>query len=72
MPGCLAVEWRWSGSGSYNLARPMDYDATAVPLGYDRGRTHGPEMLDLWMRTVERYLDCLPLTEPIDVFVFRR
>jgi ubiquinone/menaquinone biosynthesis C-methylase UbiE len=34
----------------------MDYDATAIPAAYDRGRTHGPEFLDLWMQTVERYL----------------
>ena len=34
----------------------MDYDATAIPAAYDRGRTHGPEFLDLWMQTVERHL----------------
>ena len=31
----------------------MDYDATEIPLAYDRGRTHGREVMDLWMRTVE-------------------
>ena len=34
----------------------MDYDATAIPAAYDRGRTHGPEFLDLWMQAVERHL----------------
>lgn len=33
----------------------MDYDATEIPLAYDRGRNHGPEVVDLWMQTVERY-----------------
>lgn len=45
----------------------MDYDATAIPLAYDRGRNHGPEVLDLWMRTIDRYLDCLPLSTILDL-----
>jgi ubiquinone/menaquinone biosynthesis C-methylase UbiE len=49
------------------LARLMDYDATEIPLAYDRGRTHGPEVLDLWMRTIERYLDDLPLGKILDL-----
>lgn len=31
----------------------MDYDATDIPIGYDRGRDHGPELLKLWMDVVE-------------------
>ena len=27
----------------------MDYDSTDIPVVYDRGRDHGPEMLQLWM-----------------------
>lgn len=30
----------------------MDYDSTDIPVGYDRGRDHGPEMLQLWMNFV--------------------
>jgi ubiquinone/menaquinone biosynthesis C-methylase UbiE len=29
-----------------------DYDLTDIPAAYDRARDHGPEVLDLWMRTV--------------------
>jgi ubiquinone/menaquinone biosynthesis C-methylase UbiE len=35
----------------------MDYDLTAIPEAYDRGRDHGPEVLDLWMRAIESRLD---------------
>jgi ubiquinone/menaquinone biosynthesis C-methylase UbiE len=31
----------------------MDYDSTDIPEGYDRGRDHGPELLQLWMNVVE-------------------
>jgi len=30
----------------------MDYDSTEIPSGYDRGRDHGPEVLQLWMNVV--------------------
>ena len=30
----------------------MDYDSTDIPSSYDRGRDHGPEMLQLWMNFV--------------------
>lgn len=30
----------------------MDYDATDIPVAYDRGRDHGPEVLNLWMNVV--------------------
>ena len=30
----------------------MDYDSTDIPAGYDRGRDHGPEVLQLWMNFV--------------------
>ena len=45
----------------------MDYDATAIPLVYDRGRNHGPEVLDLWMQTVNRYSGSLPLSTILDL-----
>jgi hypothetical protein len=30
----------------------MDYDLTDIPAAYDRGRSHGPEALSLWMNAV--------------------
>ena len=30
----------------------MDYDSTDIPGVYDRGRDHGPEVLQLWMEAV--------------------
>jgi ubiquinone/menaquinone biosynthesis C-methylase UbiE len=34
----------------------MNYDRTDIPAAYDRGREHGPEVRELWMRTVARHL----------------
>lgn len=34
-----------------------DYDRTSIPAGYDRGRDHGPEVLDLWMSDIESHVD---------------
>lgn len=30
----------------------MDYDSTDIPLVYDRGRDHGPELVQLWMNVI--------------------
>jgi ubiquinone/menaquinone biosynthesis C-methylase UbiE len=35
----------------------MDYDATDIAVGYDRGRDHGPEVLQLWMDVVSTYVE---------------
>jgi ubiquinone/menaquinone biosynthesis C-methylase UbiE len=35
----------------------MDYDATDIAVAYDLGRSHGPEVLDLWMSTVASYVE---------------
>lgn len=35
----------------------MDYDATDIPVAYDRGRDHGPEVLQLWMDVVSKYVE---------------
>jgi ubiquinone/menaquinone biosynthesis C-methylase UbiE len=35
----------------------MNYDRTDIPAGYDRGRDHGPEMLDLWMNVLAAHLE---------------
>src|SRR2546427_13252935 len=34
----------------------MDYDATDIAVSYDRGRDHGPEVLDLWMNVVSAHV----------------
>src|SRR6185369_16335235 len=38
----------------------MDYDRTDIPAAYDRGRDHGPALLDLWMNAVAAHLDDTP------------
>lgn len=42
----------------------INYDETDIPAAYDRARDHGPEVLDLWMRTLaahlgERKISCI-------------
>jgi len=39
------------------MFRNMDYDATDIPTAYDRGRDHGPEVLDLWMNVVSSHVE---------------
>jgi ubiquinone/menaquinone biosynthesis C-methylase UbiE len=39
------------------LFRNMDYDATDIPVAYDRGRNHGPEVLNLWMNVVSSHVE---------------
>jgi|SRR6185369_4302025 len=34
----------------------MDYDATDIAVSYDRGRNHGPEVLDLWMDAIASHV----------------
>ena len=34
----------------------MDYDRTAIPAGYDRGRNLTPDTLEIWMDTVARFV----------------
>lgn len=45
----------------------MDYDLTNIPAGYDRGRDHGPEVLDLWMNAVESHLEGQTVTRILDL-----
>ena len=35
----------------------VDYDLTSIPAAYDRGRDHGPEVLNLWMSVIESHID---------------
>ena len=44
-----------------------DYDLTDIPAGYDRARDHGPEFLDLWMRTVAEHVDDQSITRVLDL-----
>jgi ubiquinone/menaquinone biosynthesis C-methylase UbiE len=45
----------------------MDYDATNIPAGYDRGRDHGPEYLDLWMKAISSHLEAGPVSRVLDL-----
>jgi ubiquinone/menaquinone biosynthesis C-methylase UbiE len=45
----------------------MNYDATDIPAGYDRGRSHGPELLDLWMTAVARHVGDRPVRTILDL-----
>ena len=45
----------------------MDYDLTDIPAGYDLGREHGPEFLDLWMNNIESHLDDRRITDILDL-----
>ena len=44
-----------------------DYDKTDIPAGYDRARDHGPEMLDLWLRTLASYREGRSTTRILDL-----
>lgn len=44
-----------------------DYDLTDLPAGYDRARDHGPEALDLWMRTVAEHVDGQAIVRILDL-----
>lgn len=35
----------------------MNYDATDIPVAYERGRDHGPEYHNLWMNIVSSHLE---------------
>jgi SAM-dependent methyltransferase len=35
----------------------VDYDLTSIPAVYDRGRDHGPEVLNLWMSVIESHVE---------------
>jgi len=45
----------------------MDYDLTDIPAAYDRGRDHGPEVLDLWMSALSRHLGGRAVTRILDL-----
>lgn len=45
----------------------MDYDATEIPQAYDKGRDHGPEVLDLWMDTIASHVDAASVHAILDL-----
>lgn len=45
----------------------MDYDATEIPRVYDKGRDHGPELLELWMDTVASYVEADSIQTILDL-----
>src|SRR5882672_8752955 len=45
----------------------MNYDATNIPATYDRGRDHGPEVLDLWMDVVASHVKGQPVKTVLDL-----
>jgi ubiquinone/menaquinone biosynthesis C-methylase UbiE len=45
----------------------MNYDRTDIPAGYDRGRDHGPEMLQVWMNVLAAHLEGRAPTRILDL-----
>src|SRR5262245_6355441 len=45
----------------------MDYDATSLPDGYDRGRDHGPAVANLWMDAIAAHVGARPIHTILDV-----
>ena len=45
----------------------LDYDHTNIPAGYDRGRDHGPEFLDLWMSVIESHVSRRSVSTILDL-----
>lgn len=45
----------------------MNYDQTNIPVGYDRGRDHGPEVLDLWMNVLASHVDADRVSTIVDL-----
>jgi ubiquinone/menaquinone biosynthesis C-methylase UbiE len=45
----------------------VDYDLTSIPAVYDRGRDHGPEVLNLWMSVIESRVDGRSISTILDL-----
>jgi len=45
----------------------VDYDLTNIAVAYDRGRDHGPDVLDLWMNVLASHLDADRVTTIVDL-----
>ena len=44
-----------------------NYDSTEIPAAYDRARDHGPEVINLWMRTIAAHVDDRSITRILDL-----
>src|SRR5687767_10228261 len=49
------------------MTRAIDYDSTQIPAGYDRARSHSPEVTNLWLRTVARFIQSEPVCCILDL-----
>jgi SAM-dependent methyltransferase len=45
----------------------VDYDLTNIAAGYDRGRDHGPEVLNFWMSVIESRVDVRSVRTILDL-----
>ena len=45
----------------------MDYDATEIPRAYDKGRDHGPEVVDLWMNAIASHVEAASVCTILDL-----
>jgi ubiquinone/menaquinone biosynthesis C-methylase UbiE len=45
----------------------MDYDTTDIAVSYDRGRDHGPKVLDLWMHVVSSHVEKQSVKKILDL-----
>jgi SAM-dependent methyltransferase len=45
----------------------MNYDLTDIPAAYDRGRDHGPEVIELWMHALQAHLQDLNVIKILDL-----
>ena len=45
----------------------MDYDATEIPRSYDKGRDHGPAVLDLWMNAIASHVEAASVRTILDL-----
>jgi ubiquinone/menaquinone biosynthesis C-methylase UbiE len=45
----------------------MDYDATQIPSVYDKGRDHGPALLNLWMDAVASHVQIDSINTILDL-----
>ena len=45
----------------------MDYDTTEIARTYDKGRDHGPEVLDLWMNAIASHVEAPSVNAILDL-----
>jgi ubiquinone/menaquinone biosynthesis C-methylase UbiE len=45
----------------------VDYDLTSIPAGYDLGRDHSPEVLNLWMSVIDAHVDGKAISTILDL-----